>query len=205
MRTACAQVRQWQCEGHLPLRIAINVSARQVLEKDFLDQLIRVLAEARLDAQSLELEITETSIMENSESAIRVLSDIRRLGIRVSIDDFGTGYSSLSYLKHLPIDTVKLDRSFVSGATTDPKDAALVMAIVTLAHDLNLQVIAEGIETNEQHDFLRSLKCDEGQGYLLGRPAPAELIDWTRLNPTRKQSVLASPPPAENIRLVINE
>jgi len=204
MRTACAQIRQWQCEGRGPLRIAINVSARQVLEKDFLDQLIRVLAESRLDAQSLELEITETSIMENSESAIRVLTDLRRMGVRVSIDDFGTGYSSLSYLKHLPIDTVKLDRSFVNGATTDPKDAALVMAIVTLAHNLNLQVIAEGIETVEQHDFLRSLKCEEGQGYLLGRPAPAELMDWTRLNPQRKHNVVASHRPAENIRLVIN-
>ncbi|HMH43558.1 MAG TPA: EAL domain-containing protein [Pyrinomonadaceae bacterium] len=201
MRTACAQIRQWQREGHGPLRIAINVSARQVLEKDFIDQLIRMLAEARLDAQSLELEITETSIIENSESAIRVLSRIRHLGVRVSIDDFGTGYSSLSYLKHLPIDTVKLDRSFVSGATTDPKDAALVMAIVALAHNLNLRVIAEGIETNEQHDFLRSLKCDEGQGYLLGRPAPAELIDWVKLNPKRKQSVVASHRPAENVRL----
>ena len=205
MRTACAQVRQWQCEGHGPLRIAINISARQVLEKDFLDQLKRVLTEARLDAPSLELEITETSIMENSESAIRVLSDIRRLGARVSIDDFGTGYSSLSYLKHLPIDTVKLDRSFVSGAATNPKDAALVMAIVALAHNLNLQVVAEGIETIEQHDFLCSLKCDEGQGYLLGRPAPAELIDWTRLNPKRKHNVVASHRPAKNIRLVINE
>lgn len=205
MRTACAQVRQWQCEGHGPLRIAINISARQVLEKDFLDQLKSVLTEARLDARSLELEITETSIMENSESAIRVLSDIRRLGARVSIDDFGTGYSSLSYLKHLPIDTVKLDRSFVSGAATNPKDAALVMAIVALAHNLNLQVVAEGIETIEQHDFLCSLKCDEGQGYLLGRPAPAELIDWTRLNPKRKQNVVASHRPAKNIRLVINE
>ena len=143
--------------------------------------------------------------MENSESAIRVLSDIRRQGARVSIDDFGTGYSSLSYLKHLPIDTVKLDRSFVNGATTDPKDAALVMAIVTLAHNLNLRVIAEGIETNEQHEFLRLLRCDEGQGYLLGRPAPAELIDWTNLNPKRKPSVVASHRPTENIRLLINE
>jgi len=205
MRTACAQIRQWQSEGRLPLRIAINVSARQVLEKDFLDQLIIVLAEARLDAQSLELEITETSIMENSESAIRVLSDIRRLGVRVSIDDFGTGYSSLSYLKHLPIDTVKLDRSFVSGATTDPKDAALVKAIVTLAHNLNLQVIAEGIETDEQHEFLRLLRCDEGQGYLVGRPAPAESIDWIKLNPKRKPSVVAGHRTGENRRLAINE
>src|SRR5438309_7397093 len=143
--------------------------------------------------------------MENSESEIRVLSDIRRLGVRVSIDDFGTGYSSLSYLKHLPIDTVKLDRSFVSGATTDPKDAALVKAIVTLAHNLNLQVIAEGIETDEQHEFLRLLGCDEGQGYLLGRPAPAELIDWIKPNPKREQSVVASLRAAGNVRLVINE
>ena len=143
--------------------------------------------------------------MENSESASRVLSDIRRMGVRVSIDDFGTGYSSLSYLKHLPIETVKLDRSFVNGATTDPKDAALVMAIVTLARNLNLRVIAEGIETDEQHEFLRLLRCDEGQGYLLGRPAPAELIDWTKLNPKRKQSVVVNHRAAENVRLVINE
>jgi EAL domain-containing protein (putative c-di-GMP-specific phosphodiesterase class I) len=123
----------------------------------------------------------------------------------VSIDDFGTGYSSLSYLKHLPIDTVKLDRSFVNGATTDPKDAALVMAVITLAHNLSLRVIAEGIETDEQQDFLRLLRCDEGQGYLLGRPAPAELIDWVKLTPRRKPSVVSSPRRAEDLRLVINE
>src|SRR5256714_13647213 len=204
MRTACAQIRQWQCEGHGPLRIAINVSARQVLAEDFLDRLIGALSDSRLDAKSLELEITETSIMENSESAIRVLADIRRMGVRVSIDDFGTGYSSLSYLKHLPIDTVKLDRSFVSGANSNPKDAALVKAIITLAHNLNLQVIAEGIETDEQHEFLRLLRCDEGQGYLLGRPAPANLIDWAKVNPRRKQMV-TNHRSTKDLRLVINE
>jgi EAL domain-containing protein (putative c-di-GMP-specific phosphodiesterase class I) len=122
------------------------------------------------------LELTETSIMENAESAVDLLSQVRRLGVRVAIDDFGTGYSSLSYLKRLPIDTVKLDRSFVKEATTDPNDAALVMAIITLAHNLKLKVVAEGVENEDQKTFLRLLRCDEGQGYLFGKPAAADVF-----------------------------
>src|SRR5437870_12375494 len=120
--------------------------------------------------------------MENAELAGRLLTDIRKLGVKIAIDDFGTGYSSLSYLKRLPIDIVKLDRSFVAGATTDPDDAALVMAIITLAHNLRLRVIAEGIETEEQHAFLRLLRCDEGQGYLFGKTNAGQSVylisDW---------------------------
>src|SRR5258706_6157743 len=107
--------------------------------------------------------------MENTDVVVKVLAQIRKLGVRVAIDDFGTGYSSLSYLKRLPIDTVKLDRSFVKGATSHPDDAALVMAIITLAHNLGLKVIAEGVETGEQMNFLRLLRCDEAQGYLFGK------------------------------------
>jgi EAL domain-containing protein (putative c-di-GMP-specific phosphodiesterase class I) len=130
--------------------------------------------------------------MENAQTAAAVLSDIRRLGVRVSIDDFGTGYSSLSYLKSLPIDNLKLDQSFVKGATTDPDDAALVMAIVTLAHNLRLNVVAEGIETEEQLAFLRLLRCDEGQGYLFGKPMPAATFRSTlAADPRRKMRVLA--------------
>jgi EAL domain-containing protein (putative c-di-GMP-specific phosphodiesterase class I) len=115
--------------------------------------------------------------METPELAAYILSEIRGLGVRIAIDDFGTGYSSLSYLKRLPIDTLKVDRAFVSGVTSDPHDAALVRAIVTLAQNLNLRVVAEGIETEEQLDFLRLLRCEEGQGYLFSKPQPGAVLE----------------------------
>jgi len=177
MKMACAQTRKWQLAGAGDLRIAVNVSVRQFQQQGFLERVVETLRETELDASSLELELTETSIMENPESAAIVLADLRRMGVRVAVDDFGTGYSSLSYLKRLPIDTLKLDRSFVNDATTDPDDAAMVMAIVTLAHNLKLRVVAEGVETEEQLAFLRLLRCDEGQGYLFGRPVPPELAE----------------------------
>jgi diguanylate cyclase (GGDEF)-like protein len=195
MRTACAQVRAWQERGFGRLRASVNVSARHFKQKGFLDRVVQILTETRLDPSCLELELTETSIMENTEFAANLLAEIRQLGVKVALDDFGTGYSSLSYLKRLPIDTVKLDQSFVKGATTDPDDAALVMAIVTLAHNLRLRVIAEGIETAEQLAFLRLLRCDEGQGYLFGKPAPADAFESVlHVGPQRKHDrLLASP------------
>ena len=195
MGNACAQARRWRENGCGNLRMAVNISARQFQDQNFQEKIVRILAETRLDPQSLELEITETSIMENADSAVKALNAIRRLGVRIAIDDFGTGYSSLSYLKRLPIDTVKLDQSFVKGATSDPSDAALVMAIITLAHNLRLRVIAEGVETEEQHAFLRLLRCDEAQGYLFGKPAPANAFkSILPAGPQRKQDrVLASP------------
>jgi diguanylate cyclase (GGDEF)-like protein len=193
MRAACAQIRAWQDRGLGRLRIAVNISARHFQQEDFLDRLVEILGETRLDPTCLELELTETSIMENTESAVRVLSQLRKLGVRVAIDDFGTGYSSLSYLKRLPIDTVKLDRSFVKGAATDPDDAALVMAIVTLAHNLKLRVIAEGLETEEQVVFLQLLRCDEAQGFIFGRPMPPEVFESSiTVDPKRKLHVLSS-------------
>src|SRR5204862_8296219 len=134
------------------------------------------LDRSALPPESLEIEVTETSLMENIELGIRTLTRLRDMGVRIAIDDFGTGYSSLGYLKRLPIDSVKLDASFVKDATTDPDDAALVMAIITLAHNLRLNVIAEGIETEDQFAFLRLLRCDEGQGYFFGRPASPDVI-----------------------------
>jgi diguanylate cyclase (GGDEF)-like protein len=177
MRSACAQTRRWQDKGHGPLRIAVNISARHLRQEKFLEQVSDILDQSGLDASCLELELTETSMMQNAESGSKLLAQLRELGVKIAIDDFGTGYSSLSYLKRLPIDTVKLDRSFVTGATRDPDDAALVMAIVTLAHNLRLRVVAEGVETEEQLAFLRLLRCDEGQGYLFGKPSPADLFE----------------------------
>ena len=184
MRSACFQTRKWQLQGLSGLRIAVNVSARQFQQKDFIDKVIHTLGESGLDPSCLELELTETSIMENPESAAKLLTEVRQLGVRVAVDDFGTGYSSLSYLKRLPIDTLKLDRSFVNGVTTDPDDAALVMAVVTLAHNLRLRVVAEGVETIEQLNFLKLLRCDEGQGYLFGKPRPVEVIEPLLLKET---------------------
>ncbi|MDX6406843.1 MAG: hypothetical protein QOH70_4298 [Blastocatellia bacterium] len=194
MRAACASTRAWQEQGLGRLRIAVNISARHFQQKNFLARLVEILDETRLDPASLELELTETSIMENTESAVELLGQIRELGVTIAIDDFGTGYSSLSYLKRLPIDTVKLDRSFVMGATTDPDDAALVMAIVTLAHNLRLSVIAEGVETEDQVAFLRLLRCDEAQGYLFGKPMPPEVFEATLgIDPKRKLRLLSTP------------
>ena len=193
MRDACARTRAWQDRGFGRLRIAVNISARHFQEKNFSERLVEILTETRLDPTCLELELTETSIMENTDAAVRVLGQIRKLGVKVAIDDFGTGYSSLSYLKRLPIDTLKLDRSFVKGATTDPDDAALVMAIVTLAHNLRLRVIAEGVETKDQVAFLRLLRCDEGQGYLFGKPMPPEVFESSMtFDPQRKINVLSN-------------
>ena len=176
MRAAAVQTHQWQVDACPDFHVAVNVSARQLQEEDFVSRLFEILAESELDPASLELELTETSIVEISKSIATALTDIRRMGVKIAIDDFGTGYSSLSYLGRLPIDTIKLDRSFVNGATTHPDQAAVVMAIVNLAHNLRLKVIAEGVETEEQLNFLRLLGCDQGQGYFFDRPIPAELI-----------------------------
>lgn len=208
MRAACTQTRAWQDRGLGRLRIAVNISARHFLQEDFLDRLVDILGESRLDPGCLELELTETSIMEDTESAVKVLSQLRKLGVRVAIDDFGTGYSSLSYLKRLPIDTVKLDRSFVKGATTDPNDAALIMAIVTLAHNLKLRVIAEGVETEEQVGFLRLLRCDEAQGFIFGKPMPPEVFGSSMVrDPRRKVHVLSNSARRElnSLRSAVNE
>jgi diguanylate cyclase (GGDEF)-like protein len=191
MRSACLQTREWQHEGHGDLRIAVNVSARQFRQKDFIDRILQILRDTNLNPVSLELELTETSIMENPETAAAILADIKSLGIKVAIDDFGTGYSSLSYLKTFPVDTLKIDRSFVNGAAINPDDAALVSAMVRLAHDLRLRVVAEGIETEAELAFLRQLNCDEGQGYFFAKPQPADVVRRTRFQGTLKSSVIS--------------
>ena len=159
------------------MRIGVNVSARQFQQQHLAEIVLQILEETGLAAQYLDLELTESSIMSNAQSTIDVLTRLKAMGVTISIDDFGTGFSSLSYLKRLPIDALKIDQSFVRDLTTDPDDAALVMAIVTLAHNLRLQVIAEGVETEEQLRFLHLLRCDEVQGYLFSKPLPAEAFE----------------------------
>lgn len=177
LRTACRQNRTWQERGFAPMRVGVNISARQFKQPHLAETVLQILAETGLAPEYLELEITESSIMDNADSAIAVLTGLKQEGITVSIDDFGTGFSSLSYLKRLPIDALKIDQSFVRDVTTDPDDAALVMAIVTLAHNLRLKVVAEGVETEEQLRFLHLLRCDEVQGYLFSKPLPAEALE----------------------------
>ena len=182
LRIACVQACRWQRLGLEQFRIAVNVSPQQLQEDRFPARVAEILNSSGLPAQYLEIEVTETSLMQDLEKGIRALTILRKLGVKIAIDDFGTGYSSLGYLKRLPIDSVKLDASFVKDATSDPDDAALVMAIITLAHNLRLKVIAEGIETEDQFGFLRLLRCDEGQGYFLGRPSEADELFRPFLN-----------------------
>jgi EAL domain-containing protein (putative c-di-GMP-specific phosphodiesterase class I) len=173
LQAACRQLRQWQHDG-LPLkRVSINLSGQQLRRGDLVGTVREALAESGLAAQSLELEITEGFIMQQAEKAIEVLDQLRALGVTLSIDDFGTGYSSLAYLKRLPIDTLKIDKSFVRDIPHDLNDEAIARAIIALATSLQLGVIAEGIETAEQHTFLLNQGCGQGQGYLFSPPVPA--------------------------------
>lgn len=176
LRTACIQNKLWQANGFYPARMAVNLSARQFREPQLAELVQRVLVETGLAAQWLELEITESMLMEDTEQTIAVLNQLHNMGVHLAIDDFGTGYSSLAYLKRMPIKTLKIDRSFVKDLTTDPNDAAVVQAVIAMAHNLNLRVVAEGAETAEQVAFLRDQHCDEMQGYFFSRPLPADEI-----------------------------
>ncbi len=173
---ACRQMRDWSHAGLEPSPVAVNLSARQFRRRD-LDQVIRrMLAEHGLPPALLELEITESSLMEDPKDAIRQLQALRDAGLRISVDDFGTGYSSLSYLTRLPLSTLKIDRAFVSAAITEPGSAAIVQMVIDMAHRLNFDVVAEGIETDRHVQFLREHGCAQGQGYHFGRPIPAAVM-----------------------------
>ena len=170
LRTACHEMKKWIDAGLKPVRVAVNVSARQLRRRDFCEVVAGVLAESGLPAELLELEITESSVMENPEEAIEILQRIGRMGVTLAIDDFGTGYSSLAYLKLFPIDHLKIDRSFVADIEVDLNDRAIAFGTIALAHSLGLNVIAEGVETADQLELLRSNGCDEVQGYLFSKP-----------------------------------
>jgi diguanylate cyclase (GGDEF)-like protein/PAS domain S-box-containing protein len=173
MRTACAQNKAWQDAGLGRLRVAVNLSARQFSAAELLPGIEQVLLDTGLDPSCLELELTESLFMSDVTPAVELLHRMKSLGIQLSIDDFGTGYSSFSYLSRFPIDVLKIDRSFVNDITIDANDAAIVASIIALAHNLRLSVIAEGVETAEQLDYLRHQGCDEMQGYYFSRPLPA--------------------------------
>ena len=177
LRTACAQARAWQLAGHGPLRLAVNLSARQFKQKNLLHAVAQVLADTGLDAAHLELELTESMVMHDVEQATTIMAKLKALGVQLSIDDFGTGYSSLAYLRHFPIDVLKIDKTFVSDITHSIDDAAIVRAIISLAHSLRLKVIAEGVETEQQLAFLRQHGCDQMQGYLFSRPLAAPAFE----------------------------
>jgi EAL domain-containing protein (putative c-di-GMP-specific phosphodiesterase class I) len=176
LRTACTQNRIWQTAGFTPVRMTVNISSVQFREKDFVESVIGTLTEIGLDPQHLELELTESIVMENAEATLATLRALKERGIQLAIDDFGTGYSSLSYLKRFPIHTLKIDRSFVKDLDRDPNAAAIGKSIIGLAHNLNLKVVAEGVETEQQMDFLQKYGCDYMQGYLFHMPEPAERL-----------------------------
>ncbi|APG26157.1 hypothetical protein A7E75_03585 [Syntrophotalea acetylenica] len=176
LRHACAQNKAWQLAGYPPLRVAVNLSARQFQQPDFYDQVGRILKETELEPRYLELELTESLLMADAKAAAQTLSALRDLGVGIAIDDFGTGYSSLSYLKAFPIDRIKIAQEFVLDIVRDPGDAAIVETIIAMAHGLGLDIVAEGVETADQLEFLRTRQCQVMQGYYFSRPVPAEIF-----------------------------
>jgi diguanylate cyclase (GGDEF)-like protein/PAS domain S-box-containing protein len=177
LRTACRQNRDWQHAGYGPLRIGVNLSARQFAEPGLVPEIARVLEETGMAATQLEIEITESLVMEDVEGAIRTMAELKRMGVKLSIDDFGTGYSSLSYLRRFPVDVLKIDRSFVRDIPASEDDAAMVAAIIELARGLRMRVIAEGVETEAQLEYLRRRGCDEVQGHVYGMAAPGPDVE----------------------------
>lgn len=174
---ACTQWTRWRSLGFIPLQLAVNVSTVELCSNDFASQVKTVIDLTGMDAASLELEITESSMMDNRNEAIKEIEKLRALGVKISIDDFGTGYSSLSYLKMLPVDSVKIDRSFIQDMSESTSGAiSLVRAIISLAHGLDLKVVAEGVETEEQMRILTFLNCDYLQGFLFYKPLSVDLL-----------------------------
>ncbi len=193
MRTACAQSKAWQDAGLTPMLLSVNMSARQFEQPTFIADVSHILKDTNLDPRWLELELTESSIMKNPEAAIEKLHELKLMGIKVAIDDFGTGYSSLNYLKRFPIDTLKIDKTFVSDVCKDPHDTAIVRAIINLGHALDLTVIAEGVETKEQLQYLTALECDVVQGFLFSKALPTASFEELLVEQARFASGGSSP------------
>jgi len=182
LKEACQHAASWRSMGLPPLSIAVNFSAAQFSSPGLVDAVRMTLHATGLAPCDLEMELTESTVMDDVEKSLQILNALKNLGVRLSIDDFGTGYSSMAYLKQFPIDILKIDRSFVSEAANDADSAAIVTAITALAHTLQHEVVAEGVETREQFEFLRDLGCEEVQGYLFSRPLPeADFLEWFRI------------------------
>ena len=186
IRTACKQVASWQEAGFTDLRMAVNISARQFTDSDIVKVVLDAVIQTNIKPQHLEIEITESMLMEDTSINISALKELKEHGVHISIDDFGTGYSSLSYLKRFHIDALKIDQSFVRDITTDSDDAAIASAVIALGQSLHLTVVAEGVETEEQLSFLKKQGCHEAQGYLFSKPVPAE--DFAQLLQEEKAS-----------------
>jgi diguanylate cyclase (GGDEF)-like protein len=192
LAAACARTKAWQNQGLPKLDVAVNLSARQFADPMLLPKLTRIIRASGLNPSSLELEITESLVMSHGESAVAVLQKLKSIGVQIAIDDFGTGYSSLAYLKRFPIDTIKVDRSFIRDIPADPGDRKITRAIIAMAHSLRLKVVAEGVETAAQLKFLRNQRCDAVQGYFLHRPLPeAEVAGVLELNRLQHEAIVA--------------
>ncbi len=177
LRVACEQSRRWRDKGLPPLRIAVNFSARQFQQENLLENVRTVLQETKLEPESLELEITESIAMNQVDKGIKTMNKLNELGVRLAIDDFGIGYSSLGYLRQFPVHTLKVDQSFVKNLPQNKDDAAITAAIIAMGHNLNLEVIAEGVETKSELAFLQAHHCDGVQGFYLSKPLPAEELE----------------------------
>jgi EAL domain-containing protein (putative c-di-GMP-specific phosphodiesterase class I) len=169
LNEACCQIRRWLDEGLTVPPVAVNLSVRQVQQQSLQSAVLRLLRKTRVPTQLLEFEITESLLMNDPAAAERVLRTLSEAGVKLSVDDFGTGYSSLAYLKRFPLDALKIDRDFIRDLRTDPEDAAITLAIINLAHSLDLRVVAEGVENEDQLDFLAAHGCDEIQGFYFSR------------------------------------
>jgi EAL domain-containing protein (putative c-di-GMP-specific phosphodiesterase class I) len=176
LREACRQARAWQDAGLPPMSLAVNISAVELRARDFVAGVRTILTETGIEPRCLELELTETFLMQDLESTAGVLRALKDMGVQLALDDFGTGYSSLSYLKRFPIDTLKIDRSFVRDLTTDADDASIVNAVISMGKSLHMQVVAEGVETREQLAFLKRQGCPEGQGYYFSHLKESQIL-----------------------------
>jgi EAL domain-containing protein (putative c-di-GMP-specific phosphodiesterase class I) len=177
MQSACAQNKLWQMAGLPPITVAVNLSGQHFIRKNLLETVARIIEDTGIDPRYLDLELTEGVLMKNAKETVSTLRALKDMGLYISIDDFGTGYSSLSYLKRFPLDTLKIDQSFVREITTDSDSAAITTAIIAMAHSLKLRVLAEGVETEEQLAFLRDHGCHAMQGFLYSRPiSPGEFV-----------------------------
>ncbi|WP_051775212.1 sensor domain-containing protein [Paenibacillus tyrfis] len=174
LKTACRQFKEWQQAGFPPITLKVNLSARQFKQPDLAGMIQRTLLETEFEPRYLGLEITEGAMMQNPEQTIATLNELKTTGIRVSVDDFGTGYSSLNYIRIFPIDIIKIDKSFIQDICKDDKDEVIISTIISMAHNLNLKVVAEGVETEEQLSFLQQERCDAVQGYYYSKPLPAQ-------------------------------